>query len=311
MKYSNSILNEKSRYITWLIDNYLNCDMLSFNEIGEGFYGTVYLIHIAKDPYKLIVKMYKHSGRGVLEYQQLSLLRKHSLLKVPQVYFVHNKSEAVPFDVLIMEYIEGINASKLPTEHPNRDAFADEMIANLIHIHSISNENGFGVMGEMYPDWKTCLGIKIRKMHLILHSNFQELISPYVMEIADKSIEAFDKIFVSPVKSSLIHSDYNLWNILVDEKSAKITAVIDPIDAGWADREMDLFHLQNANGDRFELLERYQRNVKLSELFPLKDAFYWFWDDIKHMENTGWYDENRFTSFANMLSKLLEEYVGK
>lgn len=145
-------------------------------------------------------------------------------------------------------------------------------------------------------------------MYQILHSKYKDRVSPYVMAVADKSLEEFDNIFAEPIeKSSLIHSDYNLWNILVDEKSAKLTAVIDPIDAGWADREMDLFHLQNADGDRFGLLEHYKHYAKLSELFDVKNAFYWFWDDIKHMENMGWYNEERFTAFGKKIITLMEK----
>lgn len=310
MNNDEGCYKEKSKFISNLIDRYMNCDILSVNKVGEGFYGTVYLICIAKEPFRLIVKIYKHRGRNLHEFQQLNLLRKYSLLKVPQVYFVHNTSDDIPFDAITMEYVEGINASMLPTEHPNRESFANEMVENLIHLHSISNENGFGEDGNMFSDWNSCLRSRIKKMHFILHSEFEPRISPYILEIADKSFESLDKIFVSPIKSSLIHSDYNLWNILVDEKTAKITAVIDPINAGWADREMDLFHLENADGERFELLERYKRNAGLSELFPLKNAFYWFWDDIKHMENTGWYDEKRFMSFAAKLNELMIGYLG-
>lgn len=312
MNYDLSVLEKDSTCIKRLIDMYFGCDLLSAHKIGEGFYGIVYLVNIKKEPYKVIVKWYKHSGRNLLENQQLNLLRKYSLIKVPQTYYVHNCSEDIPFEVLMMEFIEGINASMLPTDHPNRDAFVDEMVGNLIHLHSISNEMGFGMGNEMFPDWKSCFGSRVKRMHQIIHADYKDRVSPYVVKIADKSFEAFDKIFAEPIeKSSLIHSDYNLWNILVDEKSAKITAVIDPIDAGWADKEMDLFHLQNADGDRFGLLECYKRNVKLSELFAVKNAFYWFWDDVRHMENVGWYEEERFTSFGNRLITLMEEYIGK
>ncbi|WP_069998506.1 phosphotransferase [Cellulosilyticum sp. I15G10I2] len=312
MSYDLSGFDKDSLYLIRLIAMYFDCDMLSSHKIGEGFYGVVYLVKIKKDPYKVIVKLYKHSGRNVLESEQLSLLRKYALLKVPQTYHIHHYSEAIPFEVLIMEFIEGVNASMLPTDHPNSASFAQDMIENLLHLHSISHKRGFGTRAEMFDEWKPCLRNRLNKMHQLLHSNYKDCISPYVMEAADKSLEAFDTIFSEPIKkSSLIHSDYNLWNILVDKKSAKITAVIDPIDAGWADKEMDLFHLQNADGDRFKLLERYKHNAHLSHLFPVKNAFYWFWDDIKHMQNMGWYEEERFTSFGKKLITLMQEHIGR
>lgn len=310
LNYDLSVLEKDSTFIPRLIDMYFGCDLLSVNKVGEGFYGVVYLVNIKKEPYKVIIKFYKQSGMNLLENQQLDLLKKYSLIKVPQTYFVHDFSDDIPFEVLIMEFIEGIKASRLPTDHPNRYKFADEMVGNLIHLHSISNEKGFGTENEMFSNWKACFGCRVNKMHQILHTDYKDQISPYVIEIADESFQAFDKIFAEPIKkSSLIHSDYNLWNILVDGKSAKITAVIDPIDAGWADKEMDLFHLQNADGDRFGLLDCYKHNVKLSELFNMKNAFYWFWDDIKHMENMGWYQEERFTSFGKRLAILMDEYI--
>lgn len=55
-------------------------------------------------------------------------------------------------------------------------------------------------------------------MNHILHADYKDRVSSYVMEVADKSFQVFDKIFGEPIKkSSLIHSDYNLWNIIVDE----------------------------------------------------------------------------------------------
>lgn len=310
MNYDLSVIEKNPLFITRLIDMYFSCDLLSVHKIGEGFYGVVYLVNIRKEPFKVIVKLYKHSGRNLLENQQLNLLRKYSLVKVPLIYYVHSNGDDIPYEALIMEFIEGITASMLPTDHPNREAFAEEMVGNLLHLHSITNEKGFGTGNEMFADWKCCFGQRLSRMHQILQADFKNRISPFVIEVANKSFEAFDAIFAESVeKSSLIHSDYNLWNILVDEKSAKITAVIDPIDAGWADKEMDLFHLQNTDGDRFELLERYKRNVKLSELFAVKNAFYWFWDDIKHMENMGWYNEEHFTSFGTRLITLMREYI--
>lgn len=311
MNYCLSILEQDNKYISRIIDMYFGCDVLFAKKIGEGFYGGVYIVDIGKEPSRVVVKWYKQSGRNKREEKQLSLLRKYSLIKVPETYFAHNHSEDIPFEALIMEYVEGVNAANLPTDHENKEKFVDEMVGNLIHLHSISNVNGFGDGEKMFSDWKTCYGERVKNLHQILHAEMKDTVSPYVMKVADESWDAFDKIFTEPVeKSSLIHSDYNLWNILVDKKSAKITAVIDPLDAGWADREIDLFHLQNADGDRFGLLKHYQRHIKLSELFVVKNTFYWFWDDIKHMINMGWYDEESFISFGKKLLTLKQEYIG-
>jgi aminoglycoside phosphotransferase len=93
----------------------------------------------------------------------------------------------------------------------------------------------------------------------------------------DTSYEAFDHIFAGePKQSSLVHGDYNLWNVIVDSETLAVRGIIDPFEAGWADREIDLFQLQNANGDRFGLLDNYRSKVTLSDNFLVKNAFYRF-----------------------------------
>lgn len=162
MAYDLSVFANDSTYVKKMIDMYFGSDLLSVHRIGEGFYGVVYLVNMKKDPYKVIIKLYKQSGRNLLENQQLDLLRRYSLIKVPQVYEIHSYSDDIPFEALIMEFVEGINASMLPTDHPNKDAFVDEMIGNLIHLHSISNEKGFGTENEMFHDWKSCFGNRVK-----------------------------------------------------------------------------------------------------------------------------------------------------
>lgn len=303
-------VKEQNTFFKTLADLYFHCDLWHAHRVGEGFYGVVYRLELSKAPHQVIVKCYQQPGNHKKERAQLALLRPHSLLKVPEVYAVHDKDDDFPFDALIMEFVEGINASLLPTDHPNRERFAEEMVANLLHLHGVSNPLGFGEEGRLFSTWKDCYVERIEALKRKLQGRLSPVVSPHVRSVADRSVARFDQIFSQPVeRSSLIHSDYNLWNILVDPKTARITAVIDPLNAGWADRELDLFHLQNADGDRFGLLERYQRQWRLSELFPVKNAFYWFWDDVKHLCNMGWYEEAHFVRRADSLLEQMERHL--
>lgn len=297
--------------LTKLINKHFSCDITNLQKIGEGFYGVVFKATIPKEPYRVILKCYKTPGRHISEADQLNLLRKYSLIKIPNVYVIHDQTEGIPVDALIMEYIDGTNAAHLPTDHPHRNHFIKQMVDNLLHIHSITHHKGFSIGTHVfYPDWQKCFSHHINQLYQILLTNHQDLVVPYVLDIAELSIEKMEGIFKEPIKkSSLIHSDYNLWNILVNEKTANITAVIDPLDVSWADRELDLFHLQNADGDRFGLLDYYRHHHRLSDLFEVKNAFYWFWDDIKHLENMGWYDEGHFVRQGENLEKFIRQYL--
>lgn len=305
-----SVLTGEHPFFAGVCDRAFGCTPSSLHKIGEGFYGAVFAAGLPKDPGRAVIKCYKNRGYASREKFQLSLLRRHSLLKVPAVYHLHTPDEELSFEALAMEFVEGVTAAELPSGYPHADLFAREMIQNLLHLHSVSNPAGFGGMDGIFPDWNSCYRARLDGLHQRLDTDPNSRMSPAVRQVAETSLAAFDRIFAqSPPVSSLTHSDYNLWNILVDPKTGHITAVIDPLEAGWADPEIDLFHLQNAYGDRFSLLSRYQRERPPSRLFPVKNAFYCFWDDVKHMLCVGWYDEARFQAFGNRLTGLMKQYL--
>ena len=131
-------------------------------------------------------------------------------------------------------------------------------------------------------------------------------VSPYVLGVVDRSCEAVDAIISRPgARPSLVHSDYNTWNMMADPRTCVPTGIIDPIDAGWCDSEIDLFHLANCRPE-IGLLERYLREVDLDEPFWMRYRFYRFWDDVKHYLRVGWYDEERFSGYARELETSMD-----
>jgi hypothetical protein len=94
--------------------------------------------------------------------------------------------------------------------------------------------------------------------------------------------------------------------MMVDPETLTLTGIIDPIDAGWSDPEIDLFHLPNARPD-FGLLDRYLQEIQVDESFWARFHFYKFWDDVKHYLRMGWYEEARFRSYAQDLEKAMNE----
>ena len=80
--------------------------------LGGGFYGRAFQIKLSKEPEYAVVKLYLYPDLCAKEARQLELLSLHARLKVPKVYKIF-KAEDISsgFDALIMEYVEGINAS--------------------------------------------------------------------------------------------------------------------------------------------------------------------------------------------------------
>ena len=86
-----------------------------------------------------------------------------------------------------------------------------------------------------------------------------------------------------PVESAcLIHGDYTTWNIMLNEELTEATALIDPFGCMWADRELELYQLENVNGKDYRLLERYRAAVPLSPNFEVKNCFYRLFTEIMH-----------------------------
>ena len=94
------------------------------------------------------------------------------------------------------------------------------------------------------------------------------------------AMRKFDAIFCEEVKTaSLIHGDLNIANIMVG-KGGKLTGLIDPLNAMYADREYGLFQFNNLTGKRFFLCDTYIRKYGASERCAQKLAFYGLWNEV-------------------------------
>lgn len=293
-----------------IVTNAFKAGVLSCQRVGRGFYGHVYRVDIDKPPYAVIVKCHQFPGRAYAEVQQLAILQKYALVKLPLVYSLVEYSEAFPCDAIIMELIPGINAAKAQfPDARTQQAFVQCVTDNLHAWHNVHNAAGFGDLdGPFSATWTAAFGTKVRRWRQELcRPKHQVVISDYVFDVIDQSVGLFDNIFAGAnSQASLVHSDYNAWNMLVDPDSFQLTGVIDPLDAGWADPEIDLFHLPNCRPE-LGLLQSYLHGNEMDDAFWLRFYFYRFWDDIKHYLRMGWYQQARFTNYAHGLEEQMQK----
>jgi aminoglycoside phosphotransferase (APT) family kinase protein len=261
-------------------------------------------VDLAREPGSAIVKCHKYLGRGVAEARQLDELRRHALVKVPEVYAVYLPAPDFPAETLIMETIPGINASKVQFPDPRtRARFVDAVVENLLAWHAVPSPTGYGDLdGPFYASWTDCFGARVSGLHTCVHqSPYRDGVSDQVMGIIDRSFAATAEIFQGAHGDAcLVHSDYNAWNMMVDPETYALAGVIDPIDAGWSDREIDLFHLPNCRPE-LGLLERYLQEMEPDDDFWMRFWFYRFWDDVKHYVRMGWYQEEHFRHYGGKL----------
>ena len=295
-----------------IIAEQFKTETVSARLINHGFYGYIYLAETDRIPRKIIVKVFKKEGYADDEQRGLDLLRKYAAVKVPEVLGKSMKTDNGYRDILFLEFIDGVNAGKAEvlTDEKEKERFANEVIENLLSIHSAENKDGFGNIGSAHfeKNWSDFYRGQIENLYNKVFEQQSGKLPAQALKLIDEIYYVHDSVFTLPIKKSvLIHGDYNLWNLLIDPCTYHLTGMLDPMGCCYADNELELIQLQKANGEKYGLLETYSKYVNLSDNFALKNEYYHFWDDVKHLANVGHYDETSFSGngkrVLNMLSK--------
>ncbi len=264
------------------------------SHLGGGFYGQVFLVVLPGDR-SIVAKLYRFAGLAAKEAMQLNMLAAHSQLRVPRVFGVVEAGQSQgACDVLLMEYLEGINAGDQDVSaisEKDRGRICDQIVDNLLCLHNTVHPEGFGPLdGKIfYTSWEDYYYPKAQSIVKKAYALYEKgQLTKEILDIFDRSICSFDEIFSCPVKeASLIHGDYNAWNILLARDKSHAEAMIDPYGCCWGDREYDLYQLDNANGKAWGLLKRYAEKYPLSPNFAGKRAFYELYTEISHYYDSG------------------------
>ncbi|MGN1195227.1 MAG: aminoglycoside phosphotransferase family protein [Acutalibacteraceae bacterium] len=210
------------------------------------------------------------------EAGQLEILSRHTSVKMPEVFFTYEDNKTA---VLAMSFIEGENAMNpkfIFKSKEKKSDFAFQVIDGMLEWHSVKNKYYGFLNNPKHEKWKefyieSFFEPRIKGLkELCENGKYPEKDLERLMTGA----EIFKKETAEPESPVLIHGDLNIMNIMVDPKTMRVNGFIDPLDSMWADREYDLFQLQNMWGGKFGLLDEYKRRVKLSDNADFKLAFY-------------------------------------
>lgn len=287
-------------------------DVESIESLGGGFYGRVFGVKLKSEPYYVVAKVYLFPELAKKEAVQIKTLTPGASLVMPKIYgvYITDKKDLL-YDVLLMEYLDGINAGsydiKLLSEH-DKNTICTEIVDNLISIHSMKNEKGFGELSSerFYQTWQEFYRPKAEKtLEKARMLNRRGQVSDYALLVFERSFERFDKIFNLPItEASLIHGDYNTWNIMLNPERTHAKYLIDPFGCCFADSEYDLYQLDNANGKAFGLLKKYSERATLSENFEVKKRFYRLYSEIGHYHDA---NVSLEPEFAEQMAKDLDD----
>ncbi len=283
------------RTIRNAIELSFNTKVKKIESLGGGFYGRAFSVSIDAEPYEVVAKLYLFRGIAKKEAEQLKMLKKHALLKMPEVFDVFDADAiTLEYDVLLMEYICGRNAGWIDVAalpETSRKNICESIVQNLLAYHSVVDADGFGdVAGnERYQTWQEYyypVACSVLEKAKALYNGGK--LSDLIMSVFERSLKSFDSVFCLPItQARLIHGDYNTWNIMLDDKCERAVAVIDPYNCCYADSEYDLYQLDNANGKGYGLLDRYKEIMTLSDNFEAKRRFYELYSEVCHYHDAG------------------------
>lgn len=275
------------------ISSFYNSIPKSITSLGGGFYGRVFLVSLNCEPYLVVAKLFLFPNIAKKEAEQIAELAKYATLKMPQIYYVCEATiSGFDYDVILMEYLNGANAAYVDAlQLKNKAQICDDIINNLIAYHNATNEKGFGELTAQthYKTWQEYYYPIAQNIVFKAEKLFEKgQLTTEILSVFQNALLNFDRIFYIPIaKPSLVHGDYNTWNIMLDVTCSKAYAAIDPFNCCWADPEIDLYQLDNANGKGYGLLKRYVEKMPLSENFEQKRRFYELFSEVSHYHDAG------------------------
>jgi fructosamine-3-kinase len=291
-------------YVKQIVESTYDTKVFKIKYLGGGFYGRVFEARMRVKPFVVVVKLHLLNNMGELERRQIEVLKRYAKIKLPEIYAFIKKSTPDGYDAIIMEKIYGRRLDRfkrIPEKY--RAAIAEQIVDNMIGWHEISNPTFGEIGGRQFDTWKDCLNEIIKNILLslkVFQKDNPEIISLY-KDIKKISAEV-DCVVEDGVKAALIHGEYNTKNFF--KIKDKITGLIDPFAAGFADREFALHQLDALNGKSIGLLDLYKSKVKLSENFEKKSAFYKLFIELRHHLAVLRLEDKHI----QRIKKLIEEY---
>lgn len=287
---------ELQQELLWkIVERELGTGLISCEPLNAGGSADVYRATVKGEPHTACIKLFRSEGAAGMarqEAEQIALLAQYSIIPFPRLYFVHDATPEEPLEALGMELMPGVSALnktfywKSPAK---RRRMSDLSVDSLIRIHSAENDR-FGPLDT--PDCPTWNDFYYPLAKEILEKAQKAVqdgrFRAETCETMEKAFRRYEDIFGEEIRQAvLIHGDYWPANILIDPKSLLPQAVIDPYNSMWADREYELFALNNVMGSCFRLYENYKSKVKLSRLCDLKCAFYALYSEVRWFHQLG------------------------
>ena len=289
----------------------LHKTLIDIQLFSNGAYSKVYKAKFEKCGTDVVIKAYFKIGFMQKELRQIEELRKFSIASIPQIYGCFYGDGESTTDIYFMELMPGVPVRFVQYEtEAEKRKIADAVVDAHIALHNVLNPNGFGELDcdTFSKSWETHYHNRINGYYEQLNKIQENPLSTKARLLIDEAYNNFENVFTQPVKyASLIHGDYKMKNVLIEPKTFKLTAILDPMDCCYGDRESDLFTYINPHRDsKFGFLENYKAKVSISDNFLLKNQYYFLWNEIKLLIRMGYCFNETLEEIGQNISDMLK-----
>jgi aminoglycoside phosphotransferase len=233
--------------------------------LGGGSFGRAYLAQTPSHG-RIVLKAYRVESMNEDEAFQLKLLGANTGVPMPKVLFTYSDEDCA---VLGMSYIPGKNAAMpgfIFKTKAERQRFAAAVVEGMLPWHAVKGEKYGDLRKPKYTKWREYYRREIVDPVLegIAGLVNKKRFSPKQYATLLRATERFDELVDEPEQPVLVHGDLNIMNIMAQPSGFVLTGFIDPFNSLWADRDYDLFQLQNMWGNRFGLYKEYIARLGIS-----------------------------------------------
>lgn len=293
--------------IRTIIEKQMHTHVKKIRAVGKGASGSVYLVKITTEPYKIAVKTSQYSDALLKEKDMLDFLSPKVSYKVPKTCFLHQENGTA---FLGMDYIKGISGkSKFMTFIPSRKHLRNSIIDALMNAQSVHNDKFGKYDNPCFDTWADYYRDFFRAIEAFTIQKFENNEMEAEIMLAVTRIRThFDEIFsLTASTACLCHGDFWMPNLIINFCRSELAGAVDPFDMLWAEPEYELFCLTLGFGEKLKLYEEYKRRNKTSKYCDLKVELYALCNELNWYILLGEMEHAYLLFRAKRLLKMMDE----
>lgn len=254
---------------------------------GKGASACVYKVDIEEIPYSIAVKCSDNAELLRQEYQQIKFINDRVDCKLPRLYHFGICRDGSA--VMIMEHFDGVSASKLKKVRKAKESLPNEIVDNLLKIHSVHNEKFGPIDNAVYDTWYDYYSEFADEIYRFVKDSYEnDRLRKKVFTAVSLSYEKRKEILRDTDGTpTLIHGDYWQPNFIVNPDTYALVGVIDPFNILWAEPEYELFTLTVGGSKKLKLYENYKSKITPSKYCDLKVELYALYNELLWYKKLG------------------------